>query len=69
MLFRSDQNVDGERDFIGATLTDAGMVQAMDYMTRSQPITSAKTATGGEIKSDGRVLVIILKPATAAASK
>ena len=57
-----DQEVDKERDFIGATLTDAGMVQAMDYMTRSHPITSTKTATGGEIKSDGRVLVIVLKP-------
>ena len=30
-------------------------------MTRSHPITSTKTATGGEIKSDGRVLVIVLK--------
>jgi len=58
-----DQDVDNERDFIGATLTDAGHVQAMDYMTRSHPITSTKTATGGEIKSDGRVLVIVLKPA------
>ena len=58
-----DQDVDNERDFIGATLTQAGHVQAMDYMTRSHPITSTKTATGGEIKSDGRVLVIILKPA------
>ena len=57
-----DQDVDNERDFIGATLTDAGHVQAMDYMTRSHPITSTKTATGGEIKSDGRVLVIVLKP-------
>src|SRR5271157_642109 len=58
-----DQDVDNERDFIGATLTQAGHVQAMDYMTRSHPIKSTKTATGGEIKSDGRVLVIILKPA------
>jgi len=58
-----DQDVDNERDFIGATLTQAGQVQAMEYMTRSHPITSTKTATGGEIKSDGRVLVIILKPA------
>jgi LssY C-terminus len=57
-----DQDVDNERDFIGATLTQAGKVQAMEYMTRSHPITSTKTATGGEIKSDGRVLVIILKP-------
>lgn len=58
-----DQDVDNERDFIGATLTQAGKVQAMDYMTRSHPITLTKTATGGEIKSDGRVLVIVLKPA------
>jgi hypothetical protein len=58
-----DQDVDNERDFIGATLTQAGKVQAMEYMTRSHPITSTKTATGGEIKSDGRVLVIVLKSA------
>ena len=64
-----DQNVDGERDFIAETLTDAGMVEAKDYMTRSHPITSTKTATGGEIKSDGRVLVIVLKPTRTAASK
>jgi len=57
-----DQDVDNERDFIGATLQQAGQVKAMDYMTRANPIKSAKTATGGEIKSDGRVLVIILKP-------
>src|SRR5271167_2194566 len=57
-----DQDVDNERDFIGATLQQAGQVKAMDYMTRANPIKSAKTATGGDIKSDGRVLVIILKP-------
>ena len=33
-----DQDVDNERDFIGATLQQAGWVQAMDYMTRSNPI-------------------------------
>ncbi len=64
-----DQDVDNERDFIGATLQQAGQVEAMSYVTRSKAIKSAKTATGGEIKSDGRVLVIVLKgaPATAAA--
>ena len=56
-----DQDVDTERDFIGATLQQAGWVQAMQYMTRSHPIKSARTATGGEIRSDGRVLVIVLK--------
>ena len=64
-----DPEVDKERDFIGATLTDAGMVQAMDYLTRAHPITSTKTATGGEIKSDGRVLVIVLKPENSAKAK
>ena len=55
-----DQEVDKERDFIAETLKDAGWVQAMDYMTRPNPITETKTATGGTIKSDGRVLVIVL---------
>jgi hypothetical protein len=55
-----DQDVDNERDFIGATLQQAGWVQSMDYMTRSNPIKETKTATGGSIKSDGRVLVIVL---------
>jgi hypothetical protein len=60
-----DQDVDNERDFIGATLQQAGQVEAMSYMTRSKPIKSAKTATGGNIQSDGRVLVIVLKGAPA----
>src|SRR5215472_73772 len=65
-----DVDVDKELDFIGATLQQAGQVESMDYMTRSNPIKSAKTATGGDISSDGRVLVIVLKPqANAAAVK
>ena len=63
---RIDQDVDNERDFIGATLQQAGQVEAMSYMTRAHPITTATTATGGEMKSDGRVLVIVLKPQTSA---
>jgi hypothetical protein len=35
----------------------------MDYMTRANPIKETKTATGGSIKSDGCVLVIVLRPA------
>ena len=64
-----DQDVDNERDFIGATLQQTGQVEAMSYMTRSNPVKSAKTATGGDIKSDGRVLVIVLKPAQNASAK
>ena len=64
-----DQDVDNERDFIGATLQQAGQVEAMSYMTRSHPIKSAKTATGGNIQSDGRVLVIVLKATQTATAK
>jgi hypothetical protein len=60
-----DPDVDKERDFIGATLQEAGWVQAMSYMDRPNPITQASTATGGTITSDGRVLVIVLKPVEA----
>lgn len=56
-----DANVDGERDFIAATLTQAGMVEATGYLVRPKQIKETKTATGGEIKSDGRTLVIVLK--------
>lgn len=56
-----DQDVDNERDFVGATLQQAGQVEAMSYMARAHPIKSTKTATGGNIQSDGRVLVIVLK--------
>jgi hypothetical protein len=66
MTHKIDQDVDNERDFIGATLQQAGQVEAMSYMTRSKPIKSAQTATGGNIQSDGRVLVIVLKEAPAA---
>ena len=64
-----DQDVDAERDFIGATLQQAGQVEAMSYLKRSKAITSAKTATGGNIQSDGRVLVIVLKNTQNAAAK
>ena len=61
-----DPDVDKERDFIAASLQQAGWVQAMGYMDRPNPIKQAFTATGGQIKSDGRVLVIVLKPGQAA---
>jgi len=56
-----DPNVDGERDFIAETLQQVGAVQASGYMGRPKQVKETKTATGGEIKSDGRTLVIVLK--------
>jgi LssY C-terminus len=57
-----DPAIDGERDFIAASLQQAGMVLATGYFDRPRQIKETKTATGGEIKTDGRTLVIVLKP-------
>jgi hypothetical protein len=56
-----DPAIDGERDFIAATLQQSGMVEATGYLDRPKQIKATKTATGGEIKTDGRTLVIVLK--------
>jgi len=56
-----DANVDGERDFIAETLEQVGAVQAKAYLDRPKQVKETKTATGGEIKSDGRTLIIVLK--------
>jgi LssY C-terminus len=55
-----DPNTDGERDYIGESLTQTGMVLKTTYMTPKDPVTSAKTATGSEFTSDGRTILIYL---------
>lgn len=55
-----DPETDGERDYIRDSLVQTGMVAKTDYMMPSDPVTSAKTATGGEFHSDGRTLIVYL---------
>lgn len=55
-----DPNTDSERDFIRDNLTQTGMVAKTDYITPSDPILKAKTATGEEFSSDGRTLLVYL---------
>jgi hypothetical protein len=57
-----DPNVDKERDWIGQSLVESGMVAKTAYMTPKNAITKAKTAHGGEFFSDGRTLVIYMEP-------
>jgi hypothetical protein len=57
-----DPEVDKERDYIGNSLQESGMVAKLEYVTPSQPSKEAITATGATFKSDGRVLVIYLIP-------
>jgi hypothetical protein len=56
-----DPATDGERDYIGQSLQQTGMVAKEDYLTPTHPIKEARTATGGGFTSDGRTLIIYFK--------
>jgi hypothetical protein len=55
-----DPATDGERDYIRESLEQTGMTVKTEYLTPTDPVTGAKTATGGEFHSDGRTLVVYL---------
>jgi hypothetical protein len=63
-----DPNVDDEREFVGRSLDETGMVAKLSYVMPSQPSKEARTATGATFHSDGRVMVVHLIPASAAAA-
>lgn len=52
---------DGEREYVNETLSGTGLVAARSHITPALPLTEAKTATGGEFHSDGRILVLVLR--------
>ncbi len=59
-----DPNTDEERDFIRDSLVQTGMVIKTAYITPTNPVLRARTATGGEFYSDGRTLLVYLAEAT-----
>jgi len=58
-----DPAIDGEREYVNGTLSGTGMVVQRTHVTPGDPLTTAKTATGGVFHSDGRILVLVLKDA------
>ena len=56
-----DPAIDGEREYVNGTLSSTGLVEQRDHVTPTDPLTTAKTATGGEFHSDGKILVLVLK--------
>ncbi len=56
-----DPAVDGEREYVNGTLSSTGLVVQRDHVMPADALTTAKTATGGEFHSDGRILVMVLK--------
>ncbi len=57
-----DPDIDLERDYVGRTLQETGMVAKLSYLLPSEPSQEAKTATGATFHSDGKVMVIHLMP-------
>jgi LssY C-terminus len=57
-----DPQVDLERAKVGADLGMTGMVAAEELVSVSNPARSGLTATGGQWESDGKLLVVDLKP-------
>jgi hypothetical protein len=56
-----DPNVDGERENIASSLQKAGKVKSLHYYLPPNPVQDARNATGGGYRSDGRIIVILLK--------
>jgi hypothetical protein len=63
-----DPNVDDEREYVGRSLDETGLVAKLLYVAPGQPSKEARTATGATFHSDGRLLVIHLIPDAAPAS-
>ena len=63
-----DPNIDDEREYVGRSLDETGLVAKLSYITPSQPSRDARTATGAGFHSDGRVLVVHLAPMPALAT-
>jgi LssY C-terminus len=55
-----DPNIDLEREYVEKTLGSTGLVAEVTHFTPANPMTEAKTATGGSFHSDGQVLVLLL---------
>ena len=60
LTHKIDPAIDGEREYVNGTLSETGLVAQRDHVTPADPLTTAKTATGGEFHSDGRILVLVL---------
>ena len=63
-----DPAIDGEREYVNDTLSSTGLVIQRDHLTPSDALTTAKTATGGEFHSDGRILILVLKDSASPAN-
>ncbi|HEY2121826.1 MAG TPA: LssY C-terminal domain-containing protein [Candidatus Acidoferrum sp.] len=57
-----DPDIDLERDYVQKTLSSTGLVTELMHFLPPNPMTTAKTATGGSFHSNGQVLILKLTP-------
>jgi LssY C-terminus len=55
-----DPNIDQERDFLEQSFSASGVLAGAAYVLPANPLTTARTATGGTFQSDGRIVVMYL---------
>ena len=58
---RIDPNVDSERDFIGAKLSETPVPARESYVEGAEPVFKAKTASGQDYYSDSKILLVDLR--------
>ena len=61
MTHKIDPEIDTERDYLLNSFDAAGVYSSAAYVTPTDPMTEAKTATGGSFHSDGRIVVMSLR--------
>ena len=69
LTHKIDPAIDGEREYVNDTLSETGLVVQRSHVTPADPLLTAKTATGGEFHSDGRILVLVLKNTNSVGAK
>jgi len=68
LTHKIDPAIDGEREYVNDTLSSTGLIVQRAHVTPPGALLTAKTATGGEFHSDGRVLVLVLKDTSSGAN-
>ena len=61
LTHKIDPAIDGEREYVNDTLSSTGLIVQRTHVVPPDALLTAKTATGGEFHSDGRILVLVLK--------
>ena len=61
-----DPNVDAERQYVSKSLNHTGRVEVLGYVMPSDARTTARTTTGEQFYTDGRVLVMKVVPKNSA---